>query len=185
MNFPIIYLTISFIVSLVIFIYAWRHPQARGGKEFAITTLISAVWVFGDIISRVSPTFEVQWFAECIKYIGAVSLPVGLLAFVFRYCEKKLSSHTIKLLSIVPAVSWLVMITNPLHNFFFNEVISGYPGPPETIYGVYFWAIHLPYSYSLLAISFLTVLFEISRASRHYRSQIIILFVSLLYSTDR
>lgn len=178
-NFPIFYQSMALIISTVIAVIAWRNKQIRGSKEFALSCLASVIWVFGDIFCRFNSTFEGQWISECIRYFGIVLMPVALLIFVMRYCNKNLSTRNIKLLLIVPTISWFVMITNPYHHLFFTTTEVGYPSPMIYEYGLYFLTIHTPYSYLLMFITFITILLEVSRASKHYRTQIITLFISM------
>ncbi|HMS39049.1 MAG TPA: histidine kinase N-terminal 7TM domain-containing protein, partial [Pyrinomonadaceae bacterium] len=56
LNLPVIYLSVSIIVSIVMGIYAWRNPQTRGSRAFAFACLISGFWMFGDMVSRISET---------------------------------------------------------------------------------------------------------------------------------
>ncbi|MEZ5427902.1 MAG: diguanylate cyclase [Pyrinomonadaceae bacterium] len=179
LDFHIVYLAVSIVISSGICLYAWNNPQTRGAKAFALSGFASIVWMFGDFVARISPNYAGQWIGELIRYVGVETLPVALLVFVYQFCGKKISRKTIGLLSIVPLISWLFLLTNPLHNLFFSSAQLNYPGTMKVVYGLYFWYVHIPYCYTLLLTSFLTVLLEISRASRHYRPPIILLFVSL------
>lgn len=179
-SFPVIYLISAIIVSTVINIYAWKKPQARGSRAFVVACLTATVWMLGDVIGRLSNTFTGQWIGEIIRYSGGELLPVGLLVFIYQYCGKEISRRQIKWLLVIPVVSWLVMVTNPWHYLFFGSMKIGVQNSMKVEYGIYFWAVHLPYAYSLFLVSFFRALLECSRASRHYRIQILFLVVALL-----
>lgn len=160
-------------------IYAWRNPQTRGSRAFAAACLISVFWMFGDVISRVSETFTGELIGEIFRYAAVPILPVALLVFVYQYCGKKISQARIKWLLFIPVFSWLMMLTSPWHQLFFSNMQSGGENAMKVEYGYYFLLVHVPYSYSLMLISFFTLLMEFSRASSHYRKQILLLFFSL------
>lgn len=179
MSLPVIYLILAIIVSSSINIYAWQNRQTRGSKAFVAACSATILWMSGDVISRLSDTFSGQWCGEIVRYLGAAVLPVALLVFIYQYCGKEISLRRIKLLLIIPAISWLMMITNSWHYLFFKSITLGENSAMRGEYGLYFWFVHLPYSYILLLIGFFTVLREFSRASRHYRTQISFLMVSI------
>lgn len=178
-NFTVIYLILAIIVSAILSIYAWRNPQTRGSRAFAVACLISIPWMLGDVIGRLSETFFGDWIGEVFRYFAVPALPVALLVFIYQYCGKDISLRQIKWLVIIPAISWLVMLTNAWHYLFFYSIKISDQSPMKVEYGLYFWSIHLPYSYGILLIGFFTLLMELSRASRHYRKQISLLFISL------
>lgn len=179
LNFPVIYLFVSIIVSIVMGIYAWRNPQTRGSRAFAAACLISSFWMLGDAVSRVSESVTGELIGEILKYAAVPILPLALLVFVYQYCGKKISLARIKWLLVIPVFSWLMMVTSSWHQLFFSVMQSGGASGMKVEYGYYFQLVHVPYSYGLMLVSFFTLLMEFSRASRHYRKQILLLLFSL------
>ncbi len=178
-NFTVIYLIISLVISSFICIYAWRHQQARGTRAFAVACFTTVLWMLGDVIGRLSYTLDGQWIGELVRYLGVAPLPVALLVFIYQYCGREISRRTIIRLSIIPCISWFVLLTNQQHLLFFSKTSLGVMNSLKFDYGYYFWLVYLPYSYALMAVGFLIVLFEFSRASSHHRKQIFILLISL------
>lgn len=180
-NFSVIYLIAAIIGSLLLCVYAWRNRQARDAKPFTVACLASVCWMFGDVVGRLSETLDGQIAAELIRYVGVVFLPLTMLVFVYSYCGKRISRRAIVLLAVVPVISWLVLLTNSSHQLFFTEIHFGGAShsPPQVQHGVFFWFVHLPYGYFLSLFGFLTVLLEVSRASRHYRNRLLILLAAL------
>ena len=179
LNFPVIYLLTAIVVSAGVSVYAWRNPQTRGTRAFAVACLISIPWMLGDVIARLSETFTGQWIGEVFRYFAVPLLPVTLLVFIRQYCGKAVNPKRIKYLLIIPFITWLVILTNSQHHLFFTNLEIGVQAAMKVEYGTYFWFVHLPYSYLLMLISFATVLMEFNRSSRHYRKQISLLFISL------
>jgi diguanylate cyclase (GGDEF)-like protein/PAS domain S-box-containing protein len=164
----------------MIAVYSWRQRTSRACRTFAVLIFVTIIWTIGDIVSHLTDSYSGQWFGEILRYLGGTPLPVALLVFVYRYCGKHISRQAIIYLGILPAVSLLLMITNDLHHIFFVTTEVGYPHSLKVKYGLFFWAVHLPYCYGLMLVSLATVVLEISRVSRHYRTQIIMLFAALL-----
>ena len=180
-NLPIqtLYLIIAVIVSSFFCIYGWRHQQARGSRTFVIVCAASIVWMSGNIVGRFSEGFTGQWIGELITYIGIVILPVALFVFANQYCGRIINRKTIFRLSIIPVISWLMLLTNPLHYLFFSSAEVGFPNSLKVTFGYYFWFVHTPYSYILILASFVIVLLEISRTSKHYRTPLFLFFISM------
>lgn len=177
--FPAAYLAVSIIVSAFIVVYAWRNPQTRGSRAFAISCLISILWMCSDLISGLSGNFPEQWFGLIIKYFATPILPVAFLVFARQYCDKPINFIQIKLLMIIPVITWLVILTNHRHHLFFTKLEIGISGAMTVELGAYYWSVHLLYSHSLITAGFVTILIELTRASRHYRKQISLLFFAL------
>lgn len=178
-NYLIIYLILGIIVSSFICFSAWRNRETHGSMAFGAACFATIIWMFGDVLGRLSETFYWQWIGEIIRYFGITLMPVGMLIFIRQYCGKEIKTKTIKLLLIIPTISWLVMITNPYHLLFFKSLTIGINSAMKGEYGVYFWSIHLPYSYSLLLIGLVTVFLQFRRTTNYYRKQIFLLLISL------
>jgi len=134
----------------------------------------------GEMIGVISGTFQGQYFGEVLRFAGVVSIPVGLLTFVARYCGKSMTLKKVGYLSVIPIVSYLVVLTSPWHQLFFAEMqVNTVGGPLTAKYGLYFWIVHTPYSYSLVLICLGMLLFEMNRVSQRFRTQMILIFISI------
>lgn len=178
-NFVVVYLFVAMVVSTMLGFYAWRNPQTRGSRAFAAACLVSLIWTMGEAISRLNDTIFGDWVGEAFRYFGAPFLPVALYVFIYQYCGKDLSPRRIKWLLVIPSISWLMMLTNSWHQLFFSSIKLGGELPTKVEYGLYFFFVHLPYSYSVFLAGVIAVLMAFSRSSRHYRKQILFLLVSL------
>lgn len=179
LSFTVIYLILAIVISSAISIYAWRKPRSCGNRAFVVACLMTTIWMLGDVIGRLSNSFTGEWIGEIIRYFGGSVLPVAILVFIYQYCGKEISRRQIKWLLVVPAISWLVMVTNPWHYLFFSDMRVSADNSMKLEYGIYFWSIYLPYSYGVFLVSFFKGVLEFSRASRYYRIQILFLLISL------
>ncbi|HMT06616.1 MAG TPA: diguanylate cyclase [Pyrinomonadaceae bacterium] len=178
-EFAVIYMLSAIVLSSVLSFYAWRNKTTRGHRYFALSCMVTIPWMAGEVIGRLTDTYNWQWFGEWLRYFGAMPLPVLLLMFIRQYFGRELSKREVRWLLIIPAISWLVMITDPFHGLFFVSTEVEPFVRMKVEYGIYFWAIHTPYSYILLVWCLLTVIMELSRASSHYRQQIMLLLLSM------
>jgi diguanylate cyclase (GGDEF)-like protein len=168
-NILIAYLILAIIGSSCFNIYLWRYSQNQGSRAYFFAYTTSIVWMFGDVIIRLSESFEILWIGLSIAYLGALILPVAMVQFIFKYLGKSISTRYIGFLSVIPISLWVLMLTNHWHfSFFVNEDTSKF--------GVAYWFVFIPYSYILILLGFSSLLMEISSVSRNYRKQILFLF---------
>ncbi len=181
MDFHVAYSLVAIILSTMIFVYSWRNPESRGSREFAFLCLTAILWMIGVVLGKFSSTFAGQYLSDVLRFSGVIPLPVALFSFTIRYCGRNLSNLQILYLLVIPTVSFVLMATTYWHGFFFHS-LEYLPG--ETLgvkYGSYFWLVHTPYSYILILISIFTILFELTRTTQRFRSQILLLFLSLCF----
>lgn len=180
MNLHLAFPAITILGSALILLYLVTRPQTRGSKTLSILCGASIVWMLGEIISILSGTVRGHYFGEMIKFAGVVVIPVGLFIFVARYCGKTMSWRKIVYLCVIPSISFIFALTNPWHQLFFSEMnVDSFGRPVSTEYGLYFWLIHTPYSYSLILSCLGMLLFEMNRASQRFRTQVIMIFIAI------
>ena len=180
MHFHLIYLIFTTFGSVAVLLYSLRHLQTRGSKSLAYVCVSAIVWMLGETVGVVATNITGQFIGEIIRFAGVVSMPVCLLTFISRYCGIRMSPGRIIGFSVIPAISLGMMITTPQHGLFFAQMQANtIDGPLLIRYGPYFWFVHLPYSYLLIASCLVILLFEINRVSQRFRTQIILLFVSI------
>ncbi len=140
----------------------------------------SIIWMVGEFAAATSSTYIGQFSAEVVRFAGVISIPIALLVFVSRCCGKSLTSKHILYLSAVPIISFGLMITTLQHHLFFKEfVFNPAGGPPKTVYGNYFWLVHVPYSYCLIMVALGMLLIELNKISQRFRTQITLLIISI------
>lgn len=82
---------------------------------------IVALWMIAKIFKTLSPRVEMRWFFIIVQYLAIDSLGVCLLVFAYIYRKnKKPSKKQLILWSIPPALSFLVLVSNPLHMTFYS-----------------------------------------------------------------
>lgn len=135
----------------------------------------------GTLLVNLNPGEIGQSMGRPLRYLGITCVPAALLVFVYQYCGSRIRRKTIILLCVVPFTSWLVL-ADPIHPFFpaIAEVVQS-DAWGLNVRKPYFWLIHLPYSYILLAVCLGKVFLEIRKTSKQHRRQIVMLFVAMCF----
>ncbi len=145
-----------------------------------MTGLAASLWTLGDFVAVSTTNIDVKHVAEIIRFIGVITIPVCILQTCLVYCGKELSTRKLILFSIVPTISFIFVVTNSSHQLFFDDVEwAGDANPLKLTYGAAFWYLHAPFSYSVIFGSVIFLIYEFTRSTRGYRTQILILIFSV------
>lgn len=179
-----VFLALSMGTTMLIAFYAWRQRTVPGRRPFAIMLLIVSLLLLARFIEMIEPTLEEKRPWANIQYGLLAALPVALFVFVMLY-----TGHTrwvrwpvLALLSIMPAVTWALLLTNRYHNLVWESTylrlgwarfwLDRTPGP---------WGpIQDAYSLALLALVVGVLVAELLRAQRYYVGQIVVLLLAIL-----
>ena len=93
-------------------------------------------------------------FIDGISYISTCSLPVILYFIALKYEDKKTDLKKYWYLFIIPAMTLLIIYTNPLHHLFCKNYSINVS---DVVLGPYFY-IHMIYTYALLVIAFIKII---------------------------
>lgn len=173
-------LTISAVLCLITIGVIWGRRKVRSATPLIL--LLSAIFVW-------SATYAVHWFLVesssrllwlDLTYLGVVAVPACLLIFVFSYTLRDhwLTKKTYLLLAIEPAITIILLFTDPYHGLFFGgkrleTATDIYAG------GLWFY-INLIYSYALILYA-LWLLFQLHAQTNHaFRRQTGILLTGMI-----
>jgi PAS domain S-box-containing protein len=184
-SFVVVSLGITALLCVALGVGAYRQRTASGAVAESIAILMLAVvlWIVSytfEIIS-VDPLLKGVWHRS--KYLLIVSIPVIWFAFSALYTgrERWVTRRRLLLLLIVPAITTLLMWTNPSHNLVWVNY------RPETIgeitiinseAAIWFW-VHSFYSYGLIVIGTALLVRQFAVSPRLYRLQLTALFVAV------
>lgn len=177
MNFALTYLTIGIIISLFVFIYVLQS-KVKGSKFFAISCLLSILWMYAELVKRVNQDVQIQLKADNLRLFAVILLPAFLFLFFYEHFGKKLDRKKSFALFIVPLISIIVLFTNDYHKLFFREAYLNSQGYLTFEYGLYYWFVHVLYSYSLITATLVLSFLQLKKAPEKERKQIKILFIS-------
>lgn len=116
-------LIFSAMISTVLFIYI--ISRVKGGKiiGFFITgQILSMVWTVFNIFELLAPNVQIRWVIVVIEYIPLCFMGLFFFHFSYSYNYQKIMARVPFLISLIfPIVSYIAVITNPLHHMFYSS----------------------------------------------------------------
>jgi PAS domain S-box-containing protein len=177
-NVVVLSLGITVVLSVALAVRAWRQRAVSGAVADSITYLMLAVtwWTVGYTLEIVSvdPSLKLVWYRA--KFLGIVSIPVIWFAFSALYTgrEKWADRRRLMLLSIVPAITTLLIWSNPIHHLMWESYQPEFIGEISVMFSetaIWFW-VHSFYSYGLIVIGTALLIRQFAGSPRLYRRQL-------------
>ncbi|MFK8183274.1 MAG: histidine kinase N-terminal 7TM domain-containing protein [Phormidesmis sp.] len=165
-------------------LYAWQRREVNGAKAFALCTGSVFVWCFFAIFEHLAPAETPRIIFGKLQYFGIVSFPVLWWAFTLRYTQQDgwLKPSVLKALSVIPAVSLMLALTDSWHGWIWKSVrFVSEPYPHlDIVHGWWFNYVMIPQCYVLLLAGFAVLLSASFSGSRLYRQQSLLLLGAAL-----
>lgn len=176
---------VSAMVSISLAIYVYRATYSREYDRihfWLFVMLISAGWWSLTYLARLHSN-ELQsilgWLT--LEYLGSGLIPTGWIIIAVTYAgfEDYLSRERIAALLAIPAVSFVLVATNPVHELMWTvegtvELGVGDLSVVERSFGPWFY-VNITYAYSLIAVGTLIFLKAFRSSEGPYRGQILAL----------
>jgi len=166
--------------------YAWKRRPTTGSTLFTLLMLALAEWVLAYTLEITSSALVTKLVWAKFQFLGAVIMPVAWLVFVLKYAsgEPRISRRTVHLLSLLPAVTFVLAVTNEAHGWIWSRVTlqqAGTASPTMLVeYSFWFW-IHAAFSYGCLAAATIMLVTQWRRGNvALYRWQSATLLVGML-----
>ncbi len=168
-------LFLSSLVTLLLAWYAWRHRHNQAGFILSVLLGAVAIWLFGYGLELLYDNPAYLKITVIVQYLGVASVPVLYLLFAASYSSYDgwLTRRNIFLLSLLPALFYLSLITNNYHGLFYRAFTAGQVegfNYIQTEPGI-FWTLNLIYAYILILCGFslfIRMYVSASRAGRTY-----------------
>ena len=105
---------------LVLGVYSFRNRHLPGALPFSIGCMLGALWSLGSILEFAAVDISLKIFWRKFQVIYQLPSATAITCFLLEYAQPKrwLTRRNLILLSIVPFLATLVIITNPIHNLF-------------------------------------------------------------------
>jgi len=151
-------------------------------KIFSILLFSAAIWIFGVILSFVTPTNEETYFWEKFKYIGTLLIPPTWVWMCIQWSGRGrwLSSKVIGLLYLISTLFIVLVFTDHFHHLIWSNIEyikMGRYVTTSVVHGIGWWSL-LVYSYLLILIGNLYLMIGLIKLKNVYRKQAIILLIS-------
>jgi PAS domain S-box-containing protein len=175
----VILLLISGTVSAILTIIGWRNRALPISRPFILLMAAETVWIFGYALELMSTQLPTALLLNDIEYPALLAVPVAWLFIILSYTgrEKYLTRRTVPLFFIVPALVWILVLTNPYHHLYYSGFYQDtLNGAVIWIYqhGPLFW-IAIAYSYLVALIALVLAADRLFVSSALYRRQTILL----------
>jgi len=164
--------------------YVWQNRKTPGASPLAIMLFILCEWTTAYILELAGTNLETKRFWDAVKFIGVTATPVFWLVFAMEYTTRKVWANSRRLLTlfILPFITDIVIITNPLHGLFrasHTVASSGDYLYLDTVNGPWFW-VHAAYTYTLVMIGLVLIVRALLRWPAQYRGQMVWVLLAAL-----
>jgi diguanylate cyclase (GGDEF)-like protein len=175
--------TVSALISLLTWIVAWKRSVTG---SLSLSLLLASLFLWSGLYSiqwmNISLGQKTFWFNA--MYIATVAVPTLFLVFVIEFTGNAgwLTGHRLRLLSIHPIASLLLVWTNSYHHIFYfsitplqeNSLIT-----LEFVRGPWYFA-NVAYSYMIITAALLLLGLGLARSGPMYRQQYGLIFLGSL-----
>ncbi|MBI3158982.1 MAG: diguanylate cyclase [Chloroflexi bacterium] len=171
----------SFLATWVV----WRRRTAPASWPLLALEVASGVWAGTYALHWASTSLNAQVFWLNATYAGVVVIPLGFLAFALHFTGQGewLTRRRLLLLSIEPALTFILVWTNPWHRWFhasFQQLDLGRVVLLAWTRGPWFW-LNVTFSYSLLLIAVILLARAAASASAPFRGQYGLILAASLF----
>ena len=167
-------------VSAVVIAQLWPRRHVAGARS---------VMLFMGALTWWSATYALFWlgapgptptFWLDVTYVGVVIVPAALLTFSLEFTGRDdwISRRLVLLLSIEPALTLILLWTDPRHGLFFGAQRSATSGAILTG-GPAFW-FNIVYSYTLILVACILLIASLFRLPALYRRQAALIITAII-----
>ena len=179
-------LIISGTILLFLGINTLQRRDTPATTAFAAIMFSASLWSFGFAAEVISTSLQGKIFWANIQFMGISVLTFSWFAMTLHHTgQPRWTIRSLFGLSIIPLMTILVIWTNPYHHLFrvspSLKIITSSFSVLKSNYGIYFYAVHIPFNYLLYAISFFLLFRSWIKAPLVYRRQRLILTLSLVF----
>ncbi len=184
MNSSLVPYLISFVITALVGLTAWRRRHVQGATAFALVAFGQAWWILGYLFELISPTLEAKLFWDDLQYVGVILWPLATYAFATSYTRRRLSRHRL-LWAVnlgITAVFVALIVTSSRHGLIRTDpyLVPGEPidqllysyGPALYLFSFYF--------YGLMILSVYLLSSHFRHGTRLYRRQSAVIIAGIL-----
>ncbi|MBK9926244.1 MAG: PAS domain S-box protein [Anaerolineales bacterium] len=178
-------LAITAAISGVLALYTWQNRKTAGAAPLSVLMFILFEWGVSYIFELAGTDLQTKIPWEGARFAGVVATPVAWLVFAFEYTGRKawLNWRRLAMLSAIPVITIVILITNESHGLFriSRELVTqgGFLSIKATD-GPWFWSVHAPYTYTLIMIGLVLIIRALLRWPAQYRGQMILILLATL-----
>ena len=182
----IIFLAIGIAISLYLTYRLWKIRKTPGTSNLLFAIFCVAFWSFASIFEVILKDYTYKLAAAKAEYLGISFLALSIFSFalVFSGRGKWLTRGRFTLFAIIPAITFLLAVTNDWHHLLWSYVYmpqGSLIGQVSVGHGPWYF-INVGYQYALLLISTFFFIQIAIKSHRPYRTQAIIVLTGMIIS---
>jgi len=181
-----IFLAIGIVISLYLTFRLWKIRKTPGTNNLLFALFCVAFWSLGSIFEVVLRNPAIKLAAAKAEYLGISFLALSIFSFALVYSGRGnwLTRSRFALFSIIPAITFILAVTNEWHHLLWSYVNmpQGSPIGPVSVGHGPWYTINVAYQYALLLISTYFFILIAIKSHKFYRTQAIIILVGMLIS---
>lgn len=158
----------------------WKRKETEGVRYLIFFEFAAAVWAISDGFEHAFTSFPVKLLLAQTGYIGSSTTTVFFLLFTLTYTQliKSVKPVIVSLLMLIPAITILLVFTNPSHHLIWENV-DYLPTTNDNIYhyGKWFW-VYVIFEYLVLCTAIVILLLNTFVSYRIYKTQLIYLIIA-------
>ncbi len=163
-------------ISILLAGWGWRRRLAAGAKVFAIFMLFLGWWSLTYSLELLSPDLATKIFWAKMEYLSIATVTVLWFILVLSYTgqQRWLTFKNLLLLFLIPLITQTLAWTNEMHELLWVNVrLDVSQGIPQMVFerGMWYW-VNVGYSYIMMVISLLLLIYKQMRSPFLYRQQI-------------
>lgn len=174
-------LFIAVFLSAFVAHHAWYHRKHPQGKAILALSLAACWWAGVNILEYGCSSLAIKEFWAALEYFGIEAIPIAWLAVILIFTDNRkwISLRNILLVSIIPALTIILMVTNSCHGLMRTHIALDTNGPFSVItkdYGPWFW-VAMSYNNLLMIVSALLLIRRLGRSPKMQRGQIFLMLI--------
>lgn len=156
-----------------------KRKEIPGAYTFIIHTATQAIYIFAHAFEMASDTLAEVKLWTIFEYIGIGAAPAIGLLVIMQYVGLNLNRIKISALFIIPATTFIMVITNDYHHLFYKEMYfrPHSPFPTTDIVIGQYYIVHGAYIFGCMLAAVVLLLRRWRQTKKAYRLQLVTLIV--------
>jgi PAS domain S-box-containing protein len=167
-------LLVSAMVCAALGAFAWRHRRVPAAGGFVLLMASSAWWSLAYAFYRANASFQGKALLAVLTQAGAIVVAVAWAVFALQFTGRDAWLRRWWMaLSAIPALTLVMVATNPVHHAFWTRFALVERGGRAAIDSVPAWGfwLHVVYSWGLMWLAVGVVGLRALRSAHLYRRQ--------------
>lgn len=173
--FFVVSLPVGALITATLAIYAWQRRSARGAGVFVIAMVELCLWSLIAVRQQFCATPETELLWQKIGYTVVAWIPTTWLIFALVYTDRRtwLKPFPLLLLGLFPLTEIFMVWTNESHRWFWRDLAYYQRGDLWDMTPTFgpFYTLVIWYSYLVMALGIVILIWGVLRTFRLYRQQ--------------